>query len=83
MSWMKNRFGVGCQVVLDGNAQQVIPGQFASDDEERILQIDLVLEGIPLVGEFAEGEKGKLAGPVAFIGDLQRQYSKVWPSGTK
>ncbi len=49
---------VGGQVVVDGDAQQAIR-HFAAHDEERVLQIDLVLGGDPLVGEFAEGENAK------------------------
>ena len=69
---------------MDGNPQDIIRQQLSLDDEERILQIDLVLEGIPLVGELAIGEDREAArlGRSRFVTFI-RQYSKFCPSGTK
>ena len=66
-----NTAALSRQIVLDGDAQEVIPGQLPPHDEEGILQVDRVLKGIPLVGELAKGEKREVARPVALIGDLE------------
>ena len=65
------------QVVVDGDAQQTVLGQAALDDEQRVLQVDLILLGHPLVGELAVGEDRESARPVAFVGDLQPPVLEV------
>ena len=47
---------LGGKVILNGDAQQVIFNFFTLHDEHRILQVDLVLLGIPLVGKFTVGK---------------------------
>ena len=57
------------QVVVDGDAQHVVT-QLAFDDEQRILQVDKVLLGVPVIGELAVGEGRKAARFVRLVGDL-------------